>query len=73
MAALAAALLPGCRRDSLLVGFDEGKLAVCEYDPLRHDLHTVSMHMFEEEDLRVSRTALVREGCEQTNSADGKK
>ena len=54
MAALASALLPGSRRDSLLVGFDEGKLSICEYDPLRHDLSTVSMHMFEEDDLKVS-------------------
>ncbi|KAF0313007.1 Cleavage and polyadenylation specificity factor subunit 1 [Amphibalanus amphitrite] len=59
VAALASALLPGSRRDSLLVGFDEGKLSICEYDPLRHDLTTVSMHMFEEDELRGGATETI--------------
>ena len=65
VAALASASLPGSRRDSLLVGFDEGKLSICEYDPQRHDLNTVSMHMFEEDEMRVwtTRGSLGCGGC----------
>ncbi|XP_037085613.1 cleavage and polyadenylation specificity factor subunit 1-like [Pollicipes pollicipes] len=58
VAALASASLPGAKRDSLLVAFDEAKLALCEYDPLRHDIATISMHMFEEDEMKSGCTDL---------------
>ncbi|XP_046842270.1 cleavage and polyadenylation specificity factor subunit 1-like isoform X2 [Xenia sp. Carnegie-2017] len=39
-------------RDSLLLSFDDAKLAIIEYDPCMHDLKTTSLHYFEEDELK---------------------
>ncbi|KAK7115084.1 hypothetical protein V1264_001025 [Littorina saxatilis] len=44
--------LVGAQRDVLLLSFMDAKLAVMEYDPSTHDLKTVSLHQFEEPDLK---------------------
>ncbi|XP_033126019.1 cleavage and polyadenylation specificity factor subunit 1-like isoform X2 [Anneissia japonica] len=44
--------LSGSSRDSVLISFSEAKLSLLEYDPGTHDLKTLSMHYFEENDLK---------------------
>ncbi|KAJ9585289.1 hypothetical protein L9F63_002919 [Diploptera punctata] len=44
--------LSGSSRDSLLISFRDAKLSVVEYDPDAHDLRTLSLHYFEEEEMR---------------------
>lgn len=46
--------LAGSQRDSLLLSFKDAKLSVVEYDLDTHDLRTLSLHYFEEEEMRVS-------------------
>lgn len=44
--------LVGSSRDALLLSFKDAKLSVVEYDPGTHDLKTLSLHYFEEPELR---------------------
>ncbi|KAG5324675.1 CPSF1 factor, partial [Acromyrmex heyeri] len=45
--------LIGSQRDSLLLSFRDAKLSVVEYDQDIHDLRTVSLHYFEEEEIKL--------------------
>uniref|UniRef100_A0AAY4D2M8 Cleavage and polyadenylation specificity factor subunit 1 n=1 Tax=Denticeps clupeoides TaxID=299321 RepID=A0AAY4D2M8_9TELE len=49
---MASVQLVGTNRDALLLSFKDAKLAVVEYDPGTHDLKTLSLHYFEEPELR---------------------
>lgn len=50
---LQAVSLAGSGRDALLMSFRDAKLSVVEYDLDSHNLKTLSLHYFEEEDMRV--------------------
>uniref|UniRef100_A0A8C1PQM0 Cleavage and polyadenylation specificity factor subunit 1 n=1 Tax=Cyprinus carpio TaxID=7962 RepID=A0A8C1PQM0_CYPCA len=50
---MASVQLAGANRDALLLSFKDAKLSVVEYDPGTHDLKTLSLHYFEEPELRV--------------------
>ena len=41
-------------RDALLLSFSDAKLSIVEYDSESHDLRTLSLHYFEEDDMKVS-------------------
>lgn len=41
-------------RDALLLSFSDAKLSLVEYDQETHDLRTLSLHYFEEEDMKVT-------------------
>ncbi|RZF44304.1 hypothetical protein LSTR_LSTR006854 [Laodelphax striatellus] len=47
-----AVSLSGSQRDSLLISFKDAKLSVLEYDLEAHDLRTLSLHYFEDEEMR---------------------
>ncbi|XP_054620302.1 cleavage and polyadenylation specificity factor subunit 1 [Dunckerocampus dactyliophorus] len=49
---MASVQLVGASRDALLLSFKDAKLSVVEYDPGTHDLKTLSLHYFEEPELR---------------------
>uniref|UniRef100_A0A8C5AQL7 Cleavage and polyadenylation specificity factor subunit 1 n=1 Tax=Gadus morhua TaxID=8049 RepID=A0A8C5AQL7_GADMO len=49
---MASVQLSGANRDALLLSFKDAKLSVVEYDPGTHDLKTLSLHFFEEPELR---------------------
>ncbi|XP_029637941.1 cleavage and polyadenylation specificity factor subunit 1 [Octopus sinensis] len=44
--------LVGAQRDALLLSFMDAKLSLVEYDPGTHDLKTLSLHYFEEQELK---------------------
>ncbi|XP_028673862.1 cleavage and polyadenylation specificity factor subunit 1 [Erpetoichthys calabaricus] len=49
---MASVQLVSAKRDALLLSFKDAKLSVVEYDPGTHDLKTLSLHYFEEPELR---------------------
>ncbi|KAK3924905.1 Cleavage and polyadenylation specificity factor subunit 1 [Frankliniella fusca] len=49
---LQAVSLAGSGRDALLLSFRDAKLSLVEYDLDTHNLKTLSLHYFEEEDMR---------------------
>lgn len=44
--------LSGSQRDALLISFKDAKLSVVQHDPDTYELKTLSLHYFEEEDIR---------------------
>ncbi|XP_063696234.1 cleavage and polyadenylation specificity factor subunit 1 [Culicoides brevitarsis] len=44
--------LTGSPRDALLISFSDAKLSVVQHDPDTYELKTLSLHYFEEEDIR---------------------
>ncbi|XP_052872855.1 cleavage and polyadenylation specificity factor subunit 1 [Anopheles cruzii] len=44
--------LAGAQRDALLISFSDAKLSVVQFDPDNFDLKTLSLHYFEDEDIR---------------------
>lgn len=46
--------LANSSRDALILGFREAKFSIVEYDPDLHDLRTLSLHYFEEDEMKVS-------------------
>ncbi|CAM4634432.1 unnamed protein product [Leuciscus chuanchicus] len=49
---MASVQLAATNRDALLLSFKDAKLSIVEYDPGTHDLKTLSLHYFEEPELR---------------------
>ncbi|XP_051526250.1 cleavage and polyadenylation specificity factor subunit 1-like [Myxocyprinus asiaticus] len=49
---MASVQLAGTNREALLLSFQDAKLSVVEYDPGTHDLKTLSLHYFEDPELR---------------------
>ncbi|XP_053620009.1 cleavage and polyadenylation specificity factor subunit 1 [Plodia interpunctella] len=49
---MASVRYPSTGRDLLLVSFKEAKLSVLQYDPQTNNLITLSMHYFEEDDMK---------------------
>ncbi|XP_021710072.1 cleavage and polyadenylation specificity factor subunit 1 [Aedes aegypti] len=44
--------LAGSQRDALLISFQDAKLSVVQFDPDNFELKTLSLHYFEEEDIK---------------------
>jgi cleavage and polyadenylation specificity factor subunit 1 len=44
--------LSGSQRDALLISFQDAKLSVVQHDPDLYDLKTLSLHYFEEDDIK---------------------
>lgn len=55
---MASATLAGSSRDALLISFRDAKLSLVEYDPETHDLRTLSLHYFEEDEIRVCMSSM---------------
>jgi len=47
---LAVVRLPGRKRDALVMSFSEAKISVVEWNPILHDLQTVSLHFYENDE-----------------------
>lgn len=45
--------LANAPRDALLLAFSNAKLSIVEYDPEVHTLKTISLHYFEEDEMKV--------------------
>lgn len=50
--AIQSVSLSGSQRDALLIGFRDAKLSVVQHDPDTFELKTLSLHYFEEEDIK---------------------
>lgn len=50
---LQAVSLSGSLQDALLISFKDAKLSVLQHDPDTFQLKTLSLHFFEEDDLKV--------------------
>lgn len=50
---LQSVTLSGSQRDALLISFKDAKLSVVQHDPDTFDLKTLSLHYFEEDDIKV--------------------
>lgn len=48
-----AVSLANSSRDALILSFRESKFSIVEYDPDTHDLRTLSLHYFEEDEMKV--------------------
>lgn len=46
--------LNNSERDALLLSFKEAKVSIVQYDLDTHDLKTLSLHYFEEEEMKVT-------------------
>lgn len=46
--------LSGSMRDALLISFKDAKLSVVQHDPDTFSLKTLSLHFYEEDDIKVS-------------------
>lgn len=57
---LASVKSPSTGRDLLLVSFREAKLSVLQYDLQTNNLITLSMHYFEEDDMKVKSSVYLR-------------
>lgn len=45
--------LAGSQRDALLISFKDAKLSVVQHDPDTFELKTLSLHYYEEDDIKV--------------------
>jgi cleavage and polyadenylation specificity factor subunit 1 len=52
-ASLGVTRLAKSDKDALLIGFKEAKLSVVEFDQETHDIHTIALHYFEDEDSKL--------------------
>ena len=52
IAAVEAVSFTGSQRDSILLCFPDGKISIVEYDPTTHDLKTLSLHYFEDDEMK---------------------